>query len=79
MEKSDERQSRMAFDKDWQWNRAWSEKDGYYYGDVVKAMLGTGYTTGTIWSDGDSYYTLAGIELENGDSIVCITHNWFNK
>ncbi len=46
---------------------------------VTDAMLGHGYTTGTLPSDGHGNKVLATIPLDNGDEILVVCWVWFNK
>lgn len=46
---------------------------------VTDAMLGHGYTTGTLPSDGHGRKVLATIPLDNGDDILVVCWVWFNK
>lgn len=46
---------------------------------VTDAMLGHGYTTGTLPSDGHGHKVLATVPLDNGDEILVVCWVWFNK
>ena len=70
--------SGMSKDKEWNWDRCYNDK-GYLYDNIDKAMLGTGYTLWTNAGDGSNDYLTVAVELENGDKIICLTWNWFNK
>jgi len=70
------------FDKEWQWHNNYdsdNEKYPFYFGKIVKAMLGTGYTYGCNANDGDNSLIEVAIELNNGDTIICVTWEWYNK
>jgi len=49
------------------------------FGGVVSAMLGHGYTEGTLPSDGCCGQMLATVPLDNGDEILVVCWVWFNK
>jgi len=51
-----------------------SEFDG-----IVNAMLGHGYTEGTLPSDGCGEKVLATVPLDNGDEILVACWVWFNR
>lgn len=49
------------------------------WGKVVDAMLGHGYTTGTMPCDGSGEKVLATIPLDNGDELLVACWVWSNK
>lgn len=68
----------MAFDKEWMWDRQ-DPNNLFNPSDLNKSMLGSGYTYGCNISDGSNQYLLVAIELDNGDKLICLTWEWFNK
>ena len=46
---------------------------------VTDAMLGHGYTTGTLPSDGHGNKVLATIPLANGDELLVVCWVWFHQ
>jgi len=46
---------------------------------ITKAMLGHGYTGGTLPSDGVGEIVLATVPLDNGDEILVACWVWFNR
>jgi len=81
--------------EDGDWNRkSWIDKiyeDGeivgqeynksfdYHLSDVERAMLGSGYSEMILPSDGSHGFIFATIPLDNGDKIVVIGWEWYNK
>lgn len=51
----------------------------YHLSDVERAMLGSGYTEMILPSDGSHGLIFATIPLDNGDKIVVIGWEWYNK
>lgn len=50
-----------------------------YLTSINTILLGSGYTTMTIISDGSNYTEPMVLELENGDNILCFGKVWYNK
>ena len=71
----------MAFDD--KWTRQMYVKPGREDfakpSEVTTAILGHGYTDGTLPSDGFGHHELACLELENEDLVVGWLYVWFNK
>lgn len=53
--------------------------DPSVFGKLVDAMLGHGYTAGTLPCDGSGEKVLATIPLDNGDELLVACWVWFNK
>jgi len=72
--------SEMTLDKEWNWSQDFDEKDNKpYYDKIFRTMVGTGYTSFASSWDGSNSEEVLGIELENGDILVCLTWFWYNK
>jgi len=54
-------------------------KDKLSYTKIQRALLGPGYTSGTIITDGSGYLYDAIIALSNGDYLGAKVWMWFNK
>jgi hypothetical protein len=50
-----------------------------YLSQIDNIILGTGYTCGTIISDGTSSTEPLVLELSNGDHVLCFAKVWYNK
>jgi len=68
----------MAFDKEWQWDYE-DHKELFKPSRLISSMIGSGYTCLTNYNDGSGDYIKVAIELENGDYLICLTWEWFNK
>lgn len=71
--------------KDTDWNRKFSYED-YAKGDDVsrpqqwaRALMGSGYTEGTLPSDGHGQIEYGYVGLSNGDALRCYVWEWYNK
>ena len=49
------------------------------WGKITDAMLGHGFTRGTLPSDGHGEKVLATVPLDNGDELLVVCWVWFNK
>jgi len=45
----------------------------------VRSMMGSGYTTGTLPSDGHGSIEVGYVGLNNGDALRCYVWEWYNK
>lgn len=54
-------------------------KIDYHMDSVDRAILGSGYNEGIIPSDGCHSFIFATIPLSNGDKVVVISWEWYNK
>ena len=50
-----------------------------HLGSVKRAMLGSGYTEMILPSDGSHDFIFASIPLDNGDKVIIIGWEWYNK
>ncbi len=69
---------------DGSWNRkTWAQTGSFqamdHISDVERAILGSGYNEGIIPSDGSHSLIFATIPLDNGDKIVVVGWEWYNK
>ena len=48
-------------------------------GKIARAVLGTGYTSGTMPCDGGASLVWVAIPLDNGDKLLCAAWEWCNK
>lgn len=67
----------MACDPEW--NKEDVVNAASYLSGIERALIGPGYTEMFYPSDGSTYTTNIGIELENGDVILFALKEWFNK
>lgn len=76
----------MAFDNDW--TKGMSaidyDKDGNKLvkipvDNIAEVYLGHGYTEGNIPYDGSGSRKQVKVKLSNGDWLVCLTWEWYNK
>jgi hypothetical protein len=70
----------MHSDREWmrEHNPA-KTKNGLSFTTIQRALLGPGYTDGTIMQDGSGYLYDATLALDNGDFLGCKVWMWFNK
>lgn len=72
--------SDMVLDSEWNWMQDFDDKTNKpYYDKIYKSMIGTGYTAYTSSWDGSNSEEIVGVELDNGDILVCLTWQWYNK
>ena len=71
----------MPFDHDWfrgmHGNR--HEEDMFKLDGLRKLMMGSGYTSFTMPSDGSPGWAKVGVALDNGDRLMCWAWEWYNK
>lgn len=46
---------------------------------IQNTILGSGYQTGILQSDGSHSVIVVNLELNNGDKIMCYSWEWYNK
>lgn len=71
-------QSTLDRMNDADWNLHWFSEEPQS-NRFIDCLIGPGYTTGFLPSDGSSGYTLASFKLSNGDYLIVKTFTWFNK
>lgn len=64
---------------DIEWNRNYFPTDAGDVNDIVRTMLGTGYSLGIMPYDGSGEIKLFDIQLDNGDKVIGAGHVWYNK
>jgi hypothetical protein len=70
----------MACDKDWNLKDIeLSSFEQVELSDIHKLLLGSGYTSGTLMSDGSNSIVPVLIDLDNGDLMYAATFVWHNK
>ena len=75
-----EMRKQMYMDEEWM--RSCSSprtKNGFRFSKVQRALLGSGYTYGTMVQDGIGQVHDGLVTLENGDFLGCKVWVWFNK
>lgn len=71
--------SREAIAFDQEWINKMFKQETYHEDNIVKSMLGHGYTDCTLPYDGNGQIELVVLELNNGDFIMGPIWVWFNK
>lgn len=72
------REDRIKMLDDTSWNMHWFDEN-VKTGRFVDCMLGPGYTSGFLPTDGFSDFVMASFKLSNGDYLLAKTFTWFNK
>lgn len=69
----------MACDGEWTRNQYSAVLEKGELTRIQKLLLGSGYTNGTLMSDGSNSVEQVVIDLSNGDKLVCAVWIWHNK
>ena len=72
-------ESRRGMLNDAEWNQHWFKEDDQSRHRFADLLLGSGYTSGFLPSDGGNDFALASFKLSNGDYLIVKTFTWFNK
>ncbi len=51
----------------------------FSFGSIEACLLGSGYSSGRIKSDGGREWQWTTLALDNGDALLCVVLIWFNK
>jgi hypothetical protein len=68
-----------AYAMDSDWHKKMYEERIFDLGLVPRSLMGHGFTSGTLPSDGTPHIEKTLADVDNGDVIVCQTFIWFNK
>lgn len=65
---------------DWEFHKnMWKKEELLRLHDVERLLLGSGYTTCTLSTDGDRSLIQRRVMLDNGDALWCFFWEWYNK
>lgn len=69
----------MACDDEWNKSQYKEKIESIHLSKIQKLMIGSGYTSCTLMSDGSTGMDKFFIDLDNGDILECVIYLWYNK